>query len=70
MSRGFYDQIAKVVAHPGFIELSHWPDLREPWAIGMRLGNDHRITWLHAMSRADVLRKACRAIELFGLEAA
>ena len=59
-------KVRRVLAHPGFVEISQWPDLREPWAIGLRLGDDHRITWLHGHSRGEVLGKAERAIELLG----
>lgn len=49
-----------------FVELSHHPDMREPWSLGLRLGDDHRITWLHGRERNDIVLKAQLAIELLG----
>jgi hypothetical protein len=57
-----------VVTDPRFVELSNWPAMEEPWAIGLRLGGDHRITWLHGTSKTRVLERALRAIELLGVE--
>jgi hypothetical protein len=59
--------LLRVMEHPGFIEVSQWPDLREPWAVGLRLGDGHEITWLHGVTREAVVMRAIRAIEVLGV---
>lgn len=67
---GFGEQTRQVVNHPGFIELSCWPDLREPWAVGMRLGETSRINWFHGCTIQEVIHRALLGIELLSSEAA
>lgn len=59
----------RILEHPGFVELSNWPELDEPWAIGIRLGCDpsaSMITWFRGQTMSSVLTQAVCGIERLG----
>ena len=57
--------LARVVRHPGFVELSYWPDLKEPWAVGIAFGiaQPPQITWFRHLEREGAIRSAVCGIE-------
>jgi hypothetical protein len=59
----------RVLEHPGFLEISRWPELDEPWAIGIRLNASHTdplITWFRGQTMSSVLTQAVCGIERLG----
>lgn len=63
---GFGERVRNVIVHPGFVELSNWPDMREPWAIRMRLGDSAHITNFHGNTLEEAVNRALLGIELLG----
>jgi hypothetical protein len=68
------DDLRRVLEHPGFVELSNWPELDLSWKLGLRLGAESespaiawgRITWFCATSLPAVLTQAVCGLELLG----
>jgi hypothetical protein len=67
------DDLRRVLEHPGFVELSNWPEL-DAWKLGIRLGAGPenpviawgRVTWFCATSLPAVLTQAICGLEQLG----
>lgn len=61
--------LLRVLDHPGFVEVSHHPELERPWAVGIDLtiwqdkGDRRAITWFYALNVTAALTLAVIGIE-------
>lgn len=51
-----------VLTDPRFVEVSHWPAFAHPWQVGLRLGSDHKITWIRGQGYDEVMAEAMRVL--------